>query len=304
MAKAVGKRARKSVTLLAWPAGLADSGPLRVLWQSVLLFWRENCVGMAATVAFFGFLSLIPLLLLLLAFVGTVLGGTISPHQVRQLFHSVLPGLSQNDFLHTYWDPVRHSKTATTILGAGSLVVGSLGLHDAVDWAVNRVWHSKKTRPFWLMKLRGVAIILWVVVFAVLSLWLAWLWGVALGRIHSPGFVAASWLALLPSVMIDVIGFSALYKLTPTVHVDLQPALWGGIVASLLWEASKIVFGWWVLEEGSYNRVYGPLAASVIVMLWLWVSAMIFLYGAALSATARVKREAAAPSDPGRRTVG
>ncbi len=39
-----------------------------------------------------------------------------------------------------------------------------------------------------------------------------------------------------------------------------------------------------MLEVASYNRVYGPLAASVIVMLWLWMSAMIFLYGAQLSA--------------------
>jgi membrane protein len=44
------------------------------------------------------------------------------------------------------------------------------------------------------------------------------------------------------------------------------------------------IFGWWVLQVGTYDRVYGPLAASVIVMLWLWISGMIFLYGAALSA--------------------
>jgi membrane protein len=187
---------------------------------------------------------------------------------------------------------VRHSKTATTILGAGSLVIGGLGLHDAVDWAVNRVWHSTKTRPFWLMKARGVAIILWVVVFAVLSLGLAWLWGVALGRINAPGLVVTSWVALFPSVIVDVMGFTALYKFTPTVQVRLGPALVSGCICALLWEGSKIVFGWWVLEEGSYNRVYGPLAASVIVMLWLWVSAMIFLYGAALSATAQSRYEA------------
>jgi YihY family inner membrane protein len=77
--------------------------------------------------------------------------------------------------------------------------------------------------------------------------------------------------------------FTALYKLTPMVDVFLKPALVAGFVGALLWELSKIGFGWWVLEVSSYNRVYGPLASSVIVMLWLWISAIIFLFGAALS---------------------
>jgi membrane protein len=87
--------------------------------------------------------------------------------------------------------------------------------------------------------------------------------------------------------VLDVVVFTALYKLTPTVIVCVPAAVTGAIAAAVLWEASKVAFGWWVVEVGSYNRVYGPLAASVIVMLWLWVSAMIFLYGAEVSAAAQ-----------------
>src|SRR5579872_998589 len=76
------------------------------LGRAAVFFWKDNCPGMAGMIAFFGFLSAVPLLLLLLAFLGQVLGGLISAQDVRQLFESIVPGLSQKQFLHTYWDPV------------------------------------------------------------------------------------------------------------------------------------------------------------------------------------------------------
>ncbi len=254
----------------------------RVPFDALADFWRDNAMGMAGMIAFYAFLSMIPLLILLLAFIGEFSQGHISPHAIRSLFHNVVPGLSQHDFLHTYWDPVRHSKVATRILGVGSLLAGSLGLHDAVDWAVSRIWRSPRHRSFWVSKLRGLGVIVWVIVFSTLSLALGWLWAVVLGAVHSPAMAEAGWLALIPGIALDAAVFTALYRLTPTSEVRIGPALAAGVVGAALWEISKVVFGWWVLTD-RYNRVYGPLAASVIVMIWLWVSGMIFLYGAELA---------------------
>jgi membrane protein len=249
---------------------------------------------MAGMIAFFGFLSHIPLALLLLAVLGNVFAGIVSDHQVQTLFHGVMPGLSKAQFLNSYWQPIKHSRVTTTILGFVSLLFGTLGLHDSVDWAVNRVWRSPAGRSFWLAKLRGVGVILWVTVFVLLTVGLTWVWAEALGLAHAPAPLAAV-VALTPSLLLDWAIITALFRLTPTVRVDLRPAAASGIVTALLWGVSKVVFGWWVLEAGTYNRVYGPLAASVIVMLWLWISAMIFLYGAALAAVLH-GRDAPAPT--------
>jgi membrane protein len=248
------------------------------------LSWRDNVPGMAATIAFFAFLSMIPLLILLLAFTGDILGGLVSTREIQQLFKTVMPGLSDHAFLTTYWYPVRHSQMATKIVGVLSLLFGTMGLHDAVDWGVNRVWQSTTNRPFWIGKARAVATIVWVIVFAVLSLWLAWVWAVVLSGLHAPSLLAKLWLGAIPALMLDTCIFTALYKLTPNCHVRIQPALIAGAVGAVLWECSKIGFAWWIVGTGHYNRVYGPLAASVIVMLWLWISSIIFLYGAAVAA--------------------
>ena len=282
-------------------AGVEGAAPVRatvrrpVWWtvarESAVSFWRDNAMGMAGMIAFFGFLSMIPLLILFLAFVGDFVGGLVSTTDVRKLFHDVMPGLSQSQFMHTYWDPVRHSKVTTKVLGVISLFLGTLGLHDAVDWAVNRIWRSTRSRSFWQAKLRGVAIILWVIAFVSLSLSSAWLAVVLLDKVHATTLVRTGWATLIPALLLDIVMFSALYKLTPMEHVDIRPALIGGAAAAALWEISKLGFGWWVLTEATYNQVYGPLAASVIVMLWLWVSAMIFLFGAEISAVIQGRKE-------------
>ncbi len=263
---------------------------LRDLGGAAVLFWRDNALGMAGMIAFFGFLALVPLLLLLLALVGDVMGGLVSARDVRKLFHDAVPGLTQQQFLTAYWEPVRHSKVTTRILGIVSLLIGATGLHDSVDWSINQIWRSPSTRPFWIAKLRGLGVALWVVAYAVFSLWLTWLWTLALGAVHAGNLATVGLIALVPSLILDIGIFGMLYKLTPTVRIDAGCAVVAAALAATLWELSKVGFGWWVLEVGTYNRVYGPLAASVVVMLWIWISAVIFLYGAELASVMQRRR--------------
>jgi membrane protein len=287
-------KATRRDTLQAAPRlpALHHAGRLRPLASAAIAAWNDNVIGMSGMIAFFGFLALIPIALLLLAFAGDVMGSKLPSSEVQKLFHDAVPGLSQHQFLVTYWEPVRHSKVTTRVLGVVSLFFGTLGLHDSVDWAVNRIWQSERSRRFWVAKLRGLAVIVWVVAFVLLSVSLAGLWTVLLGLLHVS--LDAAWTALVPALALDTAVFAALYKLTPTAPVSTRAALLAGALGAALWEVSKFAFGWWVLQEGTYNRVYGPLAASVIVMLWLWISAIIFLYGAELASVLQ-RRHASPP---------
>jgi membrane protein len=118
-------------------------------------------------------------------------------------------------------------------------------------------------------------------------------WLLALNTVHAGGQEILGWLTLLPSLVIDSAVFAALYRFTPTISVRTRAALIAGPLAASAWEITKLIFGWWVIQVGTYNGVYGPLAASIIVMLWLWVSAIVFLFGAGLTATMQKRWEAA-----------
>ncbi len=204
-----------------------------------------------------------------------------------------MPGLTDGQFVHEYLDPVRHSRRATTVLGALSLVLGTLGLHDSVDWSVSRLWQCPKSRSFWLNKVRGALVVVWAAGLALLTLGLTSMWLLALNTVHAGDHEILGWLTLVPSLVLDSAVFAALYRLTPTISVRTRAALIAGVLAALFWESTKLIFGWWVIQVGTYNKVYGPLAASIIVMLWLWVSAIVFLLGAGLTATIQKRWEAA-----------
>ncbi|HEX8918148.1 MAG TPA: YihY/virulence factor BrkB family protein, partial [Chloroflexota bacterium] len=137
--------------------------------------------------------------------------------------------------------------------------------------------------PFWIAKLRGLGVTLWVVVFAIASLSASWAWGEMLQVLHVPHALDLGWTGILPIYALDVCLFTALYILTPTCKVDRTGAVVAAASAAAMWGLTKLGFAWWVLQVGTYNRVYGPLAASVIVMLWIWLSGIIFLFGAELA---------------------
>jgi len=74
---------------------------------------------------------------------------------------------------------------------------------------------------------------------------------------------------------------------------------WGSLLGALLWVAVSMLFSWYVATFDSYNKIYGSLGAGVGFMVWLWISVVAVLLGAALNAqmehqTARDTTEGAA----------
>jgi membrane protein len=59
---------------------------------------------------------------------------------------------------------------------------------------------------------------------------------------------------------------------------------WGSATAAILWLAASMLFSWYVASFESYNKTYGSLGASVGFMMWIWLSVVIVLLGAALNA--------------------
>ncbi len=70
---------------------------------------------------------------------------------------------------------------------------------------------------------------------------------------------------------------------------DRDPQPWrlysvGSVTAALVWVAGSVLFSWYVANFGSYNKIYGSLGAVIGFMIWLWLSSIIVLAGAAIEA--------------------
>lgn len=93
--------------------------------------------------------------------------------------------------------------------------------------------------------------------------------------------LAAAWLA----VALEALVFTALYAVLPARRVPVRAAIFGGVFAALMFEAAKRGFVFYVAHVPTYERVYGTVAVLPLFLVWVFVSWIIVLFGAAVAAT-------------------
>jgi membrane protein len=87
----------------------------------------------------------------------------------------------------------------------------------------------------------------------------------------------------LVSFLVTVVLFVMVYRFMPRAAVTVRDALPGALLAGVLWEVAKYVFAW-SLSYFHYDQIYGSVGAVVAVLTWSYVSSLILLFGAQLTA--------------------
>src|SRR5262249_15882773 len=82
------------------------------------------------------------------------------------------------------------------------------------------------------------------------------------------------------SVIINMVILTILYKTVLSFSVSLGKCFMGGLIAAVLFEASKAGFGFYIYYFSSYTFIYGALAAIPVFLIWMYLSWMIVLFGA------------------------
>ena len=85
------------------------------------------------------------------------------------------------------------------------------------------------------------------------------------------------------SFLVTVVLFVVIYRFMPKAEVSLRDTLPGAVLGGLLWELAKYVFAW-SLNYFHYDQIYGSVGAVVAVLTWSYVSSLILLFGAQLTA--------------------
>jgi membrane protein len=101
----------------------------------------------------------------------------------------------------------------------------------------------------------------------------------------SLGAEALTVLSAPAAFLVDAAAFTGLYILFPAYRVPFKLALIGGVLAAIAFEAAKYGFRFYIARFSSYQLVYGPLAVLPLFLLWIYVSWIIVLAGAAVTAT-------------------
>jgi len=262
-------------------------GILRNAWQS---FGDARAAEAAAGMAYYALFSLFPLLIALVA-AGSFVLEQGQVHQQAVEFVSEAFPVSQG-LIEKNVQRVLELRGTVGIVGLIGLFWAATGAFDILARNINRAWRQAESRSFVKSRLVALGMIGVLAAFLLLSLLSNTLASI-LPRLDVPLwgsvsiYVTPLWSVLsnLTPLLFSFLMFLALYLWTPTVEVEWKAALWSALVAALAWESVASAFAWY-LGSGfvQYELVYGSLGTVVALLLWIYLSSYITLFGAHLSA--------------------
>ena len=267
----------------------------------------DDCLGLAAQLAYYFFLALFPALLFLVAIVSFI--------PVAGLLDAITANLARvapSEVLSIIQDQVlkiAHEKNGGLLtLGLlGTIWSTSSGL-DAIISTLNTAYDIQEGRPWWKVKLIALGLTVSLALFIVISFTLV-LVGPTLAEkaavwAHMGPAFTWSWTILQwPVVFLLVtLAVALIYYYAPDA---VQEWVWitpGSLLATTLWLLISLGFKFYVAHFASYNATYGAIGGVIILMLWFYLSALAVLVGAELNA--EIEHASPYGKDPGEKVAG
>lgn len=259
-------------------------------------FRRHGCSSLAASLAFFALLSFLPIVFLLLHGVSFFLRlDEFGSDQLLNFLQGFLPSLGQDlaaEMERVAGEQVSHVVVLLTFAWFG------LQVFYEVDYAVNVVFEVPRQRNPLITTAISVALLGLVGALFVLSYVVTQILDLVV--LYTPGFGETSSLAAatyefllsytLPFLL--VLGaVTCLYRYVPRSRPRWGDAAVGGLVLAVLWEGAKHLFSTYVPSLTVYSRIYGSLLVVVLFLLWVYYSAALLLFSAAIVHRLQVRRE-------------
>jgi membrane protein len=263
---------------------------VRDLLEAAAVRWvHDYAQSMGAALAFYTMFSVAPLLLIVVSIAGLVFGEDAARGEIFAQLDGMLGSqgaLAVQGLLESAGKPAEN--VLAGIFGVVLLFIGATSVFAELQDALDRIWRAPArtgTSGLWrLVRARLLSFGMILGIGFLLMVSLAFSAGMtALSRWWDPLFEGWSRVADAINVAISI-GLSAtvfamIYKSMPRVQLDWKDVLVGAAVTSLLFVAGKFLIGAYI-GRTSISSGFGAAASLVVVLLWFYYSAQIFLFGA------------------------
>jgi membrane protein len=281
------------------PTDLSARDYFAILRRAVKEFNNDHIANIAAALAYYAFLA-IPSALLVAVGVFSLVAGPDAINTLIDKLNGIMPGDATKLLEDSLRNATQNRGTGLVVLIIGLvLAVWSLsGAMQNLMWAVNVAYDREEGRSFIRRRLTALAMIVFALIgfalaFGVLVLGpqlSTWIGNTV--DAETPVKVAwyiAEWPLLIAGLMV---AFAGLMYLAPNVeHPRWKFLTFGAVFAIVIWLVASAAFAFYVSKFSSYNKTWGSLAAVVVMLVWLWLSAIALLLGAEINAEAERSRE-------------
>jgi membrane protein len=235
--------------------------------------------------------------------VGAFAVGAEARSDVLKFVYRYFP--AQPDFVANNLESFWQTRIRLGIGGALGLLWASQGVFGAISTAVNHAWAVERPRSFWhhrwfSLLMMSTATLLLFIALLVLSAskatgtpWSALLY------LQLPVLQALSGFGnKLTTFLLFVLIVGLIFYFVPNTTVRLRDVWPGAVLTALLWRGAFEGFSWYV-RSWARASVHGSVATVVFFLIWIYISAVILLYGVEFTAAiARIRREGRAPAVP------
>jgi len=243
---------------------------------------------LASGLSFNLLVCLIPVLFFLVSLVGFVLSRGAAVEVVVNQLAQFVP-VYKNE-LHEVLAEIIRRRSLSGLLGTAVLLLFASQLFASLRLVLNEVFGftqgpglvREMLKDLLLLLVMGVLFLTSMVITDLFG-WLKILLMVPVGM--SPEWIWSAFIML--ALALNAALFFVAYRYFPHRKVPAGTALAGALLASVLWEAAKQLFRWYILTFGVYDKIYGPLGVLVALSMFTYYSGIVFVLGAEFAAALR-----------------
>ncbi len=257
---------------------------LRFLRFVALRLRDDRCAEMAASLTFTTLLSLVPLITIMLTvFAAFPVFSDMSSEIKSYVLSNMLPETG-GKMISRYVEQFAQSASRLTAIGITFLGVAAMLLMMTIDNAFHQIYRVSRQRNLLQRILVYWAVITLAPLLVGASLSMtSWLTSLSAGYAQHVPFGGIAVLKLFP-VMLTAAAFTLLFSVVPNRYVPIRHALIGGVVAAIAFESMNLAFAYYIKNFPTYKLVYGAFASLPIFLLWIYLSWLMLLFGAIISA--------------------
>jgi membrane protein len=285
----------------------AAVGGIRRIWTS---FNEDKAYRLAASITNATIFALAPLIVLLVAIGGSLLGGSQANHDLQDQLLGYIRGYAGpvaadqvRKLVEIAFDRPNEGLIAK-IVGWVMLGLGASGLFNALQDALNAVWHIEGTKAGWRRSIRSR------LVSAGMIAVVAFLLIVSLAADGAVAYLSNHYIAGLPTVrhtfvlavadetilfVVVTIAFAVVYKVLPAVELEWRDVWFGAAVTSMLFLAGEGLIALYITVAGIASA-YGAAGALLVVLTWIYYSSVVLLLGAEFTKVRAGRAKTVAPS--------
>jgi membrane protein len=265
----------------------------RLAWRAtgrgVIEFYNSENLTYASSIAYYALLSIFPFVLMVLNVVGRMaIGGAGDERALVRLVERALP--SDFEFLSTQIVQLQRAPVTLTIAGALVTVWASMGVFGAITSAVDHAWGTEK--PWGYFKHKAVAFVMMLTAALVFAACLLVTGAVQVSKTDWYGALSG-WLPWLPTLSgvvaryiltpSAILAIGLIYYFAPNTRVRFRDVWYGAVLAGILWRLALLAFSWYLHGYARFS-IHGSVGTVVAFLVWVYLSAVIVLYGVEVTA--------------------